>query len=353
MSDMTKTDPFGGQLVVPVHFVCPEDLIWPELRGGEVPMIAPERISKLYRGINDSWIQRTYYQLARAGQNVTLSGQLRNGVINVTAVDTFGYRARKIRPFVVSIRADFHDSLLANFLIEQNFLNQGMPNRAGIVHWPEAGIIPRDPARGDRIERVVFKGEHYNLAPGFRDEEFLAALKRMGMELVIDARNPQTGDQKWNDYNDVDVTLAVRNLTAPDATKKPASKLVNAWIGGTAALLGPEPAFQELRRSELDFFEVCRPADAIEALARLQSDTGLFRAVLRNAQERAQEFSAPRMVASWLKILNGPVLDTFRDWERRPLAAKAAYVFLGMLREPASKKRHKQDIETGPRILGS
>jgi hypothetical protein len=47
----------------------------------------------------------------------------------------------------------------------------------------------------------------------------------------------------WHDYSTDDLVLAVRDLTEKDALVKPASKLVNAWIAGVPALLGPEPAF--------------------------------------------------------------------------------------------------------------
>jgi len=63
---------------------------------------------------------------------------------------------------------------------------------------------------------------------------------------------PQAID--WPDFREADLILAVRPGDRRRATNKPASKLVNAWLAGVPALLGPEVAYRELRRSELEWF---------------------------------------------------------------------------------------------------
>ena len=120
-----------------------------------------------------------------------------------------------------------------------------------------------------RIETLAFKGRAFNLHEPFRSPEFRAALEGLGVRLALDF-NDETRAHGWHDYSEADLVLAVRDLTKQDALIKPASKLVNARIAGTPAILGPEPAFRDLRRSDLDYFEVRTPEDVLAAVRRLK-----------------------------------------------------------------------------------
>jgi hypothetical protein len=104
----------------------------------------------------------------------------------------------------------------------------------------------------------------------------------------------------------------------PDVLRtKPATKLVNAWLAGTPALLGAEPAFAGLRRSELDYLEVATPDDALGALRRLREEPGLFRAMVENGERRADELSAEAVTARWEAVLSEEIVPAYERWARR------------------------------------
>jgi hypothetical protein len=109
---------------------------------------------------------------------------------------------------------------------------------------------------------------------------------------------------------------------------KPATKLVNAWQAGVPALLGPEQAFQELRRSELDYLEVASVAEAREAVLQLRRDPGLYRAMVENGLRRGEEFAPEALVPRWAGLLfeTIPALAERRSRlvRRLPLPARAA-----------------------------
>ena len=256
-------------LIVPVNFVCPDDKVWPELRLPTLAPIDPERLSNLSGGQLNSWVVRTYYELRVRGHPVRISPQLDPNSINVVASRDFGRRSRDHTSFVAIPRGDSHSPMLANFIIQQNGLRPNTARSASLPHWPQPGIRKRDASRPPRVSRITFKGRPVNLDPEFRTQAFRDRLAALNVDFEIDEIETLVGAHSWNDYMQSDAVLAVRNMTRYDASKKPASKLINAWIAGVVPMLGPEPAFCELRRSPLDFLDVRTPDDVILAISRL------------------------------------------------------------------------------------
>jgi hypothetical protein len=336
----------------PVRFVCPARVVWPELPvAPPVPEIGPQRLSDLSDGIVDCWLLRTYYHLARAGLSVSVGEALDPAAINIVAPRDFGRRQARGDAFTVVARGDAHLCMLADFVIEQNGQRGPGPLRLSIPHWPQPGILPRDPARGERVERLVYKGRRYNLSEAFRSQDFADRLGELGVELEIDGFDTLRGEHRWNDYRSADLVLAARNLTRYDACRKPASKLVNAWLAHVPPLLGPEPPFAELRRSPHDYMEIRTPDDVIAAVRRLRETPGLHAAMTAQARLRAAEYREAEMTRRWVEALSGPIAAAFRRWRRRPLGLRRAQRLAGVALEWPSKRIHGFRVGHGPRIL--
>ena len=260
----------------PVNFVIPEKYLWPEMREGRVEDVTDAVLAQRCVGAINNWVVIPYIYFHRAGLAPRHSPKPAEGAINIASTHDLGIRERTFRAFIVCCRADAHAPELANFVFEQNRLREGAPAVAWTPHWPNPGLIPRDPARGDCFETLAYKGDIGNLWVSFRDESFRRALGDLGVELRLDLRTPANGAPlRMHDYRDVDAVIAVRNLTEGDVRVKPASKLVNAWSCGTPALLGAEPGFQELREDELDYIEIDSPRTALDAIRNLKCDPGL------------------------------------------------------------------------------
>ena len=184
-----------------------------------------------------------------------------------------------------------------------------------IPHWPQPALLPRRAERGTTIGTLAFYGSENNLDPRFRTPAFDASLLELGVRLRIHGRGG-ADSVAWNDYRDVDLVLAARNLTRVDALTKPASKLVNAWLAGVPALLGPEPVFRDLRRSELDYVEVATADDALRAIARFRAEPGLYERFVVNGRERALAFSVDAVAQRWIDVLGGPAARSYERWKR-------------------------------------
>jgi len=143
----------------------------------------------------------------------------------------------------------------------------------------------------------------------------------------------------------------VRNLTRYDARYKPASKLVNAWWAEVPALLGPEPAFQELRQSPLDYFEIRSVEDVLRAVAQLKAEPDRYRAMTDNGRQRRVAFSTEQNLRDWVSLFEGKIAQSFQRWQQTSRAGKLLYYSKGVIMEPLSKRSHHRKAVTGARIL--
>jgi hypothetical protein len=268
---------------------------------GKLPP-SPREIAGRIVNNEDCWVVLTYVHLRRRGLPVRLQSGFVPDAICVASTLDYGIRDRPDRSLVIGCRGDGPRSSLCDFQVVQNPLNVWSRRDFLIPLWPQPDLQPRDPARGTLLRNVVYKGDLLNLHETFRAPEFQAALEKRGLHLVLHGK-PEGGQVNWGDYREADLLLAVRNLTSLDAKVKPASKLLNAWHAGVPALLGPEPAFHWLRRSELDYIEVRTPEDALAAIDRLLAEPARYQAMVEQAARRSPEFNEDATANRWIELL--------------------------------------------------
>lgn len=339
------------QLNYPVNFVIPEDHLWEHVRQGKIEEIDEKKLSEYAVGTRNVWVGRTYFHLMQAVGNVSRSATPRKDAINVVAPRDFGRRDRRPDDFVVVPRCDSHRPMLANYRVVQCAAVPTDARTSYMPLWPQANIRPRDHEARSGVTRLAFKGRLSNLAPAFRSQEFIDRLSAIGVELVLDAFTGFQGDHDWGDYTDSDVTLAVRDKTYRDALHKPPSKLVNAWFGETPAIMGPEPAFQSIRKSPLDYVEVVTPDQVITALRDLRDNPKLYQAMIENGRQRRKDFTVESLTLEWARIFNERVGPLFEQWQRKSRVQKRLIWATMMIEEPISKRYYQYYITHGRRIL--
>lgn len=204
-----------------------------------------------------------------------------------------------------------------------------------IAHWPQPGLLPRDPARGDVWENAAFSGDPNCLSREMHGAAWKNLLRELGLRWHF------VGPDKWHDYREVDVVVAVRGFDRHRHANKPASKLFNAWHAGVPAVLGRESAYQHERRGPLDYFEARSFSEVVAALRRLQGDPELRRAMRANGFKRAKE-SAPAVITKrWqdfferIAIPAHAALGRQRPWQR------AAFRWNGALKMKALDWRER------------
>jgi hypothetical protein len=271
----------------------------------------PDRDLGHFRRGEWSWVVQTFLRLRLAGYPVDLSNTSPEwGIVVFHAKHKHALaRAARGRSGLVfaAIRADNSSPLLADFEIVQNGRFADDRRRFSLPFWPQPGLRPRDLGRGQRVERVGYLGLEENLHPDFRAAAWSRRLTELGFEwLPRMTRFRDVGHLSlidWVDYRDLDVILAVRPVESRLRFAKPANKLINAWRAGVPALIGPEYAYREIRRSDEDYLEVHGATEAIAALRRLRDEPGLYERMVAHGHRRAEEFSFDSIVGRWAELL--------------------------------------------------
>jgi hypothetical protein len=194
-----------------------------------------------------------------------------------------------------------------------------------IPHFPQPGLRPRDPQRGDRFVNVAYFGLETNLAAELCTPNWQAELHSLGFNWSIVSRD------RWHDYQNIDALVAVRSFQQQGYEWKPASKLFNAWHAGIPALLGQETAFQAERKSELDYIEVNSPGAIITALTRLRDDVKLRHAMVDNGRQRAACTQPSVIAAQWQQFLTEVAIPAYHRWRDRPLIHQQSFILIRYL----------------------
>jgi hypothetical protein len=271
-----------------------------------------------------AWILQSYLRLAAAGLPVALAEAPRPGIVVYHAKQWRELERRLTVPqqsTLVAVRGDVRPAPNADFEVVQN-PRVARGRRLFVPHWPQAGLVPRDAARGSALRCAAYKGVHANLHPELQRPEWRAALAGLGVEWVADEVDHRAGRQeraalRWPDYSTVDVVVALRPPDRRLHPGKPATKLYNAWLAGVPAALGPESAYRAERRSPLDYLEAATAAEALAALARLAGDPGHYQAMVTHGRARAAEVSPEATTERWRQLLFEVLPEQIRGREFR------------------------------------
>lgn len=319
--DVSERSPSAALPSLPVTFYLAGEL---DIAG--ISRLDPDDDHDAFRPGELSWVAQTYLRLRAAGYPVALSSTPpESGLVVFHAKHKHALaRAANGRNglIFVAIRADNSSPLLADFEVLQSGRFADDRNRFWIPFWPQPGLLARDPARGTSLRCVAYMGRIENLHPEFRGEQWRRAVAEMGLEWVLREVRFQRGSSSrsggsrrsparfdgperidWENYRTLDAVIAVRPHEPHLAFAKPASKLINAWRAGVPALVGPEFACREVRRSPDDFLEVAGASEALTALRRLRDDPELYSRIVAAGRERAPDFSFAALTDRWAELL--------------------------------------------------
>ena len=268
------------------------------------------------------WIVLTCARLRAAGMPVQLDNRLPDaGVVVFYAGDKRAVwrqqRAGRSRALLVAVRSDRSPVGLADVEIVQNAASADGHRSLHVPHWPQPGLVPRDPARGTTLATVLYPGTPRNLHPGFLATDWTAFLQERG--LAFRCHFQEGSAPPYQDFRDVDLMLAVRPAATAPVGNKPAWKLFNAWLAGVPALLGPESAYRELRQSRLDYLEIETPEQAMAAIDRLLGQPSLYRAMVDHGLARGQAFSTGSTVSRWRRLIEDELVPRAQAQALQPV----------------------------------
>lgn len=269
------------------------------------------------------WIALTFARLHAAGTAVRLDNRLpASGAVVFYAGDKRAVwrqaQATGSHALLVAVRSDRNPVGFADVEIVQNAASATGHRTLHLPHWPQPGLVPRDPARGDRPRTILYPGTAGNLHPDFLAEDWETFLRERGLVLRCHFQSTPDAPPAYHDLHDIDLMLALRPRGARLVRNKPGWKLFNAWLAGVPALLGPEAGYRELREGPLDYVEIEDAVQAMAAIDRLLEEPGLYRAMVDNGLARGRACDTATTLARWQRVIDDELLPRARAQSERP-----------------------------------
>ncbi len=258
-----------------------------------------------------SWILQTFLYLRQAGFSCKITTNIPDEgiIIGQRAALPFNLKPKQ-NQLIICIKADCEIHHYAHLHIVQNPQEaKELKDAFFIPLWPQPGLIKRDQNRGNKFENISFYGVSASLAPELLNPAWAAQLESMGLNWQI------VGEGRWHDYSDTDAVIAVRSFVEKQGyNHKPATKLYNAWLADTPAILGIDSAFRAERQNELDYIEVTSIDEAIAALQRLRDNSQLYQAMVKHGQARAEKFRTKSLTQKWEQFINDVAIPAYYRW---------------------------------------
>lgn len=164
-----------------------------------------------------------------------------------------------------------------------------------VPFWPQPGLIPRNPDRGEIFKNVAYIGNQNQLDKNLKSAG--PRLEKLGLTWKMPPRN------QWHDYSQIDAIVAVRKSPLELAANKPPSKLLNAWCAGVPAVLSPDPAYERLRKNRLDYLRARDGNEVLEQLMRLKGAPDLRREMAEWGRKRSSDFTQDKVTAVWRELI--------------------------------------------------
>lgn len=293
--------------------------------------VSPDTIpERFYCGGRGVWTFQTVLALNEFyGDKIAYSfgSECRPDAINLMHNDDFGSRVKPWKGVTVISRADRPPVVGADYVVEQNPGTEGGKKRLFIPHWPQPGLQPRE-RTDSAIKTVAYFGSQDSFPAELNTQTFRQSLAKQGIELRISFNS-------WTNYRDVDVCLSYRKVHDYKLDRKPASKLINAWLGKTVMICDDEPSFRAIRESELDYLIAKTPDEAFDAIMRLKNDPVLYQQMQEQGRKRLAFYSRRAVAARWYELFEG---IWRKGLHNKPEFVRALHFSIGKVIRPLTKK---------------
>ncbi|MEJ1090719.1 hypothetical protein [Microbacterium istanbulense] len=212
-------------------------------------------------------------------------------------------------PSIVVLRVDtWHNVAAPEFVTLEAMPTRGSqttPRQRALPLLPQRGLVPRNEARGDRVETVALKAYSYNI-PSWIDDDFVRALEGSGMRLRVDTEL----SGRWADFENVDVVLCT-HAEGTDERVKPPTKLVAAWRAGVIPVCGPYLGYREVGEPGENMVVARADAESfLAALRALRDDPALVRRLRQAIPRAAADYAPERVVdANWRAFTEAPAVE--------------------------------------------
>lgn len=298
-----------------IHFWCPNEL------ASSVSSWDPDAAPNEFASVVGHTLLEPYVRLRRAGVDVELGDVPSRRPQLVVATAGMLWRDKRhaqavlraierTRDRYVLVRGDvplwWHLPVAPTVEVMPNFETVTRSNQTWLPPLPQRGLVPRNAGSVERIQTVALKCNPENLPEELADPAIDAALGSAGAELWIDMPTHTDGaDQRWHDFAAVDAVLCARRGVPAKERRKPATKLINAWVAGCIPLATREPAYLELGRHGEDVWFLDTLAQLSQTVGYLNETPDALARLAEGVERRRREFEPAGVLALWRDLLDG------------------------------------------------
>ena len=268
-----------------------------------------------------AWIFQTWAELGTSVDTALVTELPTSGaIITLSNLLPEGFRASSSQ-FVVAVVADFLPHPGAHLQIVQNAAHaQRLPGALFMPHWPQPNLIARSESRGRKFERAAFFGDPSNLLPELADPDFASRLQNeTGVRLEM------RGADRWHDYSDVDLVLAIRDFSPARHLHKPATKLYNAWLAGVPLIGGGDSAYAAEARAGSDYLAVHSAEECIRLIKQLRDNPALRDSIMKSGQKKSASRSRDAVRKMWGDFWLMELPRRIQQWERKSRLGKRLF----------------------------
>ncbi len=267
------------------------------------------------RCLSINWIYQTWALLISSGTPCygILDNPATEGIIIALSVAASRSLKMPNAPFFIDIVADDTPHPAAHLHIVQNraYRNR-LPNAIFMPHWPQPGLVPRAPQRGERFENLCFYGHSKNLA---RELQTVKWRQQLQNELGIQLHFPNV--DQWHDYSQTDCVIAVRDFSESPHWNKPATKLYNAWLAGVPFIGGRDSAYAADGRPGVDYLAASSPEEVFEQLRYLKENISFRSELVAQGTQASKEFTRAAILNRWKQLVEKTIPELADQWNQK------------------------------------
>jgi hypothetical protein len=253
--------------------------------------------------------------LKKQGLPVHLSHRFNKRHINIA----FGRTLQKLwkRPdvFVVDVKADVpRDYWGRNLQIVQNEAAEDPGKKKFYIpHWPQPGLIKRDPLRTD-VKNVAYAGRLNNLLLG--KTNLSEIINRLGLRFInLNQRN-------WNDFSNMDICIGIRSFDTNTYKNKPATKLYNSWHAQVPFIGGYESAFEQTGIPGENYLRVKNIDEMVDALNKLRDNRDFYNFLVENGNKAKVKYDLNSIAKKWVDFLENIAVPQYAKWKCQRLSLR-------------------------------
>ncbi len=290
-----KTRPLLSFYMPEYHFPCNT---WKKIWQENLPFFRASDFSIAIQ----NWIYRTWHLLTQAGVECQLTTTLpSHGIVFVWNASNQASSLEDLSPDVFLVDIAMQEPLFprANLHLLQNEKHaQQISNALFVPHWPQPHLQSRNPKRGTRFENVGFFGDFCNCAPELQSEDWFQIL-RHELGVFFDLRKCD----RWHDYSDIDVVVAIRDFAGLEHLDKPATKLYNAWLAGVPFIGGADSAYACVGNPGKDYLVARSLQEVLAHLKQIKEDLPFRNSLVRHGSAASKHITQEATLLYWKKLV--------------------------------------------------